>query len=58
MRNVLEKLRKENQIHFVSNNAPPPKKKSFRFRDNVEKFGTVWQATDNNTAHEYYVLDT
>jgi hypothetical protein len=39
---------RENQnTHFMFNNLPPPKK-SCRLWDNVEKYGTARQATDDN----------
>jgi hypothetical protein len=46
MRNVSDKICRENQnTHFMFNNFF---RKSCRLWDNVEKYGTVRQATDNN----------
>jgi hypothetical protein len=33
-------------------------RKSCSLRDNVEKYSTANQATDDNMAHAYYMLDT
>jgi len=33
-------------------------RKSYHFLDNVRKYCTAGQATDNNTAHAHCVLDT
>jgi len=58
MRNVSDKNYRENQnTHFVLNN--------FFFLGNLAvyeitwtKIGTVGQATDDNSAHALYILDT
>jgi len=46
LRNVSDKSCRENQnSHFVFN---PPPRKSLRLRDNVVKYGTAGQTTDDN----------
>ena len=49
----LEKIK----THFVFNNSPPPTpRKSWRLWDNVEKYRTAVQATDDNRAHAHCTL--
>ena len=50
---VVEKIK----THFVFNNFFFPRK-SCRLWDNVEKFCTAGQATDESMAHAYDMLDT
>jgi len=50
---MLQTRCRENQNrYFMSNNPFCPK------IDNVQKYGTAGQATDDNTAHTYCRLDT
>ena len=47
MRNVSDKfVKKRKHTHFMFSNSPP--RKSCRLRDNVEKYWTAEQATDDN----------
>jgi hypothetical protein len=39
-------------------NSPLPKNKLYRLRDNVEKYGTARNATDDNMAHARCMLGT
>ena len=43
------------KMHVQSKIFPP---KSYHLWDNVEKYRTAWQATDENMAHAHYMLDT
>jgi len=55
MRNVSDKSCRENKkTHFMSVNVF---RKSYRLRDNVEKYCRVGLATDDNMAHVHYMLD-
>ena len=54
-RNVSDKSRRENQnTHFMFDNFFL--EKSYHLWDNVEKYCTAGQATDNNMAHEYCMM--
>ena len=56
MRNVSDKICRENQnTHFVFSNFFF--RKSYRLRDNVEKYFRAGQATDDNMAHAHCMLD-
>ena len=56
MRNVPDKSCRENQnTHFVFNNFFF---KSYRWWDKMEKYSTAGQATDDNIAHAYCMLDS
>ena len=50
MRNVSDQRCRENQnTRFMTNNVPlSPSRKSCRFLDNLEKYGTAIQITDDN----------
>jgi len=55
MRNVSQQSCRENQnAHFLFNNI----KKTRCLWNHVEKYCTARQATDDNMAHEYCMLDT
>jgi len=57
MRNVSDKTLRENQnTHFMFSNFFF--RRSCRLWDNGEKYGTAGQATDDNTAHAHWMLDT
>jgi len=47
---------RENQNKYLMFSILFPRK-SCRLWDNVEKYGTAGQATDDNTAHARFVLD-
>jgi len=56
MRNVSDKTCRENQnTHFIFNNFFF--RKSCRLRDNVAKYFTTGQTTDDNVLHEHCMLD-
>jgi len=56
MRNFSNKSYTENKnTHFIFNTFS---RKSFRLRDNVEKYGTARQVTDENMAHAHCMLYT
>jgi hypothetical protein len=53
------KFVQEIKTHFMFNFLPPPqKKKSCRLSDDVEKYGTAVQPTDESIAHAHSMLDT
>jgi hypothetical protein len=45
------------KTEILSSITPPPLRKSRRIWDNVEKYGTAGQATDDNMTHANYMLD-
>jgi len=46
MRNVLDKSRKENELHILC--SVTFSLKLYRVFDKVEKYGTAWEATENS----------
>jgi len=56
MRNISDESCRENQnTNFIFNIFSP--RKSCHLYDNVEKYCTVGQATDDNMAHAHCMLD-
>ena len=56
IRNVSDKSCNENETHILRSTIFFSRKSS-RLWDNVEKYGTARQATDDDTAHALWTLD-
>jgi len=56
IRNVSDKVCRENQTHILCS-VTPPAPKILPLRDNVGKHCTAGQATDDNMAHAHCVVD-
>ena len=57
MKNISDKFVEKIKTHIFIQYFPP-KISLFIFLDNVEEYGTVWQAVDDNTEHkkwDFYV---
>jgi len=58
MKNVSDKICKENQNSHFMFSSFFFFRKSYRLWDNVEKYDTARQITDGNMAHAHWLLDT
>jgi len=58
MRNVPDKTVEAIKIHILCSVIFFTENKPYRLLDNVETYCRAGQATDKNTAHAHYMLDT